>query len=272
MKKMKVYIALAIVVLSCMSLAPLIAGVEAEYGSECGISNVAPVIEETSFSLSNTAACMGESVEFAVDVSDGNGGADVSSVTLVLSEDETISDDDISIQLDETGTVSATTSTFGKVWTVEGETTGLKNILIAAEDSANLAADNNGVSVGTIELNPMIGFEVKDGTAEALTTVSFLESAPGTQNLPANQNAIEITNIGGTAIDVLICGTDMTCGDEIIPISNMNVDGIPMSTTPQLIAGGIEPSASSTHNIFINYPTAMPAGAYQGSVTIEIGA
>lgn len=271
MESIKIYIALAVVVLSCMSLAPLIAGGEAEYGSECSISNVAPLIDESSFFLSNTTVCMGEPVEFAVDVSDANGAADVSSVMLVLSNDENVSADDVSMQLDRTETVNATTSTFGKVWTVEGET-GLKNILIAANDTANLVADNNGVKVGTIELNPMIGFEVKDGTGEALTTVSFPESPPGTLNLSANQNAIQITNIGGIPIDVYIHGTGMTNGNETIPISNMNVDGIPMSTTPLLIADDIEASASSSHNIYVDYPAVIPAGTYQGTVVFEITA
>ena len=217
-----------------------------------------------------TDVCTGEPVEFAIDVSDANGAADVSSVTVVLSDDGVISGDDVSIQLDSSGTVNATTSTFGKVWTA-GVETGLKNILIAVSDSANLTADNNGVNVGTIELNPMIGFEVKDGTGSALTTVSFPESAPGAQNQPANQNAIEINNIGGTAINVYIHGTDMSNGNETIAISNMNVDGIPMSTTPLLIAEGIGASASSYHNITMNYPAVIPAGTYQGSVLFEIG-
>ena len=104
------YGALAVVVLLCMSLAPIIAGGEAEYGSECSIANVAPLIEESSFFQSNQTICMGESVEFAISVSDANGAADVSSVMVMLSDDENISEDDLSIHLDRTGTVNATTS------------------------------------------------------------------------------------------------------------------------------------------------------------------
>lgn len=275
MENKKKYIALAAIVLFCISLAPLIAVGEVEYGSECSISNVAPLIAESTFSLSDTTVyiggSIGEPIEFSVDVSDANGAADLSSVMLVLSDDELISDDDISIQLNKTGTVDTTTSKFETVWTVEGES-GLKNVLVTAKDSVNLPADNNGVKVGTIELNPVIGFELKNGTGGALTTISFPTSTPGTRNLSSNQNGIQITNIGGVAINVSIHGTDMTNGNETIPISNMKVDGIPMSTTPQLIAVGVEPSTSSTHNIAVDYPTGIPTGAYQGTVIIEIGA
>lgn len=74
-------------------------------------------------------------------------------------------------------------------------------------------------------------------------------------------------------INVSIHGTDMTNdGNETLPISNMKVDGIPMSTSPQLIAVGVEPSTSSTHNITVDYPIGIPPGAYQGTVIIEIAA
>jgi hypothetical protein len=271
MKRKWMYVALAIVVLSGISFAPFIAGGETEYGSECSIANVAPLIEESSFFQSNHTICMGESVEFAISVSDANGAADVSSVMVMLSDDEDISEDDLSIHLDRIGTGDATTAAFGKNWTVAGES-GLKNILIATSDNANLVADNNGVKVGTIELNPMIGFEVKNGTGRALTTVSFPVAAPGAQNLSSNQNAIQINNIGGVAIDVYIHGTNMTNGNETIPISCIRVGEMPMSTTPQLIADKIEPSASSSHNIYVDYPTVVPAGTYQGTVVFEITA
>ena len=111
MKNTKICISL--VVIACLLLTSLIAGGETEYGSAGEISNVAPLIVESSFSLSNTAVYIGESVEFAVDVSDDNGAADVSLVTVVLSDDGSVSTDDISIPLDRTADVDATTSTFG---------------------------------------------------------------------------------------------------------------------------------------------------------------
>ena len=269
MGKEEIRMVLLVVFLYCVALAPLIANGESEYGSTCSISNVAPLIDETSFFLSNTNICMGESVEFAVDVSDANGASDVSSVMVVLSADGTISEDDVSLQLERTGSVSATTATFGTVWTVAGET-GLKNILLAAYDGAHLAAENNGVNAGTIELNPVVGFEVKNGTGGALTAISFPESVPGAQNLSANQNAIQVCNIGGIAIDVYVHGMDMSSGNETIPVSNMRVDELPMSTTPQLIAAGVEPGASSSHHVYMDYPAVIPSGTYQGSVVFEI--
>jgi hypothetical protein len=266
--KMKICISLAVVALSCMSLAPLIVGVETEYGSAGEVSNVAPLIVESRFSQSDTMVYIGESVEFAVDVSDGNGAADISWVKLVLSDDESVSTDDISIPLDRTAAnVDATTSTFGKTWTAEGEM-GQKNILITAEDSDGLSASNNGVKVGTIELNPMMGFEVTDGTGSGLTTISFPASPPGT-DVSSNQNTIQVKNTGGTALKVFIHGTDMISGTETIQISNMNVDGTSMTTTSQLIAT-IEPGASSSHNILLHYPIGIPAGTYQGTVILDI--
>jgi hypothetical protein len=268
MKNTKICISL--VVISCMLLTSLIVGgAESEYGSEGVISNVAPLIDDSSFFLSDTTVYTGESVESAVDVSDDNGATDVLLVTVVLSDDDSVSDDDISIQLDKNADVDAATSTFGKVWTAEGEM-GPKNILITAKDSGGLSASNNGVQVGTIELNPMIGFEVKDGTGSGLTTISFPASPPGTVDVPSNQNSIQITNVGGTAIKVYIHGTDMISGTETMPISNMKVDGTPMTTTPQIIANNIEPGASSSHNIFLDCPAVIPAGTYQGTVIFEI--
>ena len=267
----KMYIALVVVVLSCVSLAPINTCGEADYVSECSIANVEPTIEETSFSLSNMTVCMGELVEFSVDVSDANGAADISSVMLVLSDDGIISDDDISILLNKTGTADVTTSTFGEVWAVEGGT-GRKNVLVTATDSANLPANNNGVTVGTIELNTIIGFEVKDGTGGAFTAISFPTAAPGTQNLSSNQNGVQITNIGGVAINVSIQGTNMTSGNDTLLISCMKIDGIPMSTKPQLVAAGIEPGASSTHEIVVDYPTTISAGIYKGTIVLEITA
>lgn len=258
-------------VIFCLVLTMLSAGeAESGYGSECSISGVAPLIEDSSFFLSNAIVCRGESVEFAVDISDDNGAADVSQVMVMLSEDGNISDDDISIQLARIENVNATISTFGKVWTVEGET-GLKNILITAKDNANLVANNNGVKVGTIELNPLVGFDIKDGKGGVLTTISFLGSPPGTLNVSANQNTIQINNTGGIAIDVYAYGTDfnMTSDNGTIPISNVRVDGTRMSTIPQLI-NHVDPGTSGTLNFFMDYPSAMPAGTYRGTVIFEI--
>ncbi len=273
MRNTKICIVTAVIF--CLVLTMLSAGgaeSESGYGSESSISGVAPLIDDSSFFLSNTIVCRGESVEFAVDISDDNGAADVSQVMVMLSEDGNISDDDISIQLAriENVDVDATTSTFGKVWTVEGET-GLKNILIGAKDTANLVATNNGVKVGTIELNPLVGFDMKDGKGGVLTTINFLGSPPGTLNVSANQNTIQINNTGGIAIDVYAYGTDfnMTGDSRTIPISNVRVDGTRMSRIPQLI-NHIEPGASSILNFFIDYPSAIPAGTYRGTVIFEI--
>lgn len=58
MENKKMYITLAAVVLSCISLAPLIVVGEVEYGSECSISNVAPLIAESHFSLSSAESIL----------------------------------------------------------------------------------------------------------------------------------------------------------------------------------------------------------------------
>jgi len=269
MREVVILVLAAVIVLSCLAFASLNAG-GVEYESECRVLNVAPLINASSFHLTNKTVCIGESVGFSISVSDDNGFSDISSVMVVLSDDENMSENDILIQLNKVETVNATTAIFSKVWAVEGEA-GLKNIFITANDSNGLSASNNGIKVGTIELNPMIGFEVKDGSGKDLTTINFPACPPGTPNVPSNQNPVRINNTGGVAINVYIYGTDfnLTGGDGKIPISNMKVNGIPMNTTPQLIMH-IETKESSALNFSIDYPSALPPGTYKGAVMFEI--
>ena len=141
---------------------------------------------------------------------------------------------------------------------------------------ALVSAINNGIKVGEIFQNPLMGFEVKDGSGTALTTVSFAASAPETNNVPSDQNTIQIVNTDpdnvGMRIKVSVVGTAMTNGTNEIPVSNLGVDDDPLSTTPTEIDSSIDPLSATSHNFYLNYPAGLAAGTYQGGIDFEVEA
>jgi len=212
---------------------------------------------------------------FTIDVTDDNGASDIATVELVLSDDASISADDTVVPLTHVVDLDATTATFGATWIVPA-TSGLKHVLVNVTDSTGLAATNNGIEVGEIFQNPLMGFEVKDGSGTALTTVSFAASAPGTNSVPSDQNTIQITNTDpdsvGMRIKVSVVGTAMTNGANEIPVSNIWVDGTPLSVTLTEIDSAINPLALASHNFKLDYPAGLVAGTYQGDIDFEVEA
>lgn len=277
---------LAIVVALTASLAagaPPNATYSVDTDAVCVMAATEPVINATSYNIAlgvtrdytTPYGFTGESIDFTIDVADANGASDIATVELILSADASISADDTVVPLTHITDVDSTAATFGAAWTVPS-TSGLKHVLINATDSAGLAAINNGIEVGEVFQNPLMGFEVKDGSATALTTVSFAESVPGTNDVPSDQNTIQIINTDpdgvGMRIKVSVVGTAMVNGTNEIPVSNLRIDATPLSVTLDEIDSSIDPLSSASHNFYLNYPAGLAAGTYQGGIDFEIEA
>ncbi len=151
-----------------------------------------------------------------------------------------------------------------------------KHVLSNATDNAGLSAINNGIEVGEIFQNPLMGFEVTDGLGSVLTTVSFAESVPGTNNVTSDQNTIQIINTDpdgvGMRIKVSVAGTAMVNGTNEIPVSNLRIDDIPLSVTQNEIDSSIGHLSSASHNFYLDYPAGLAAGTYQGGIDFEVEA
>ncbi len=249
----------------------------------CLMETAEPVINATSYNITlgvtrdyiTPYGFTGEPIDFTIDVTDGNGASNIATVELILSEDASISADDTVVSLTHVEDVDATTTTFGATWIVPS-TSGLKHVLINATDSTGLSATNKGIEVGEIFQNPLMGFEVKDGSGTALTTVSFAASAPGTNSVASDQNTIQIINTDpdgvGMRIKVSVVGTAMTSGANEIPVSNIGVDDTQLSVTPTEIDSAIDPLMSVSHNFKLDYPAGLAAGTYQGGIDFEVEA
>ncbi len=249
----------------------------------CMMATAEPVINVTSYNITLGVTrdytipygFTGEPIDFTIAVTDYNGASDIATVELVLSDDTSISADDTVVPLTHVVDVDATTATFGATWIVPS-TNGLKHVLVNATDSTGLSATNNGIEVGEIFQNPLMGFEVKDGSGTALTTVSFAASAPGTNSVPSDQNTIQIINTDpdgvGMRIKVSVVATAMTDGTNEIPVSNIGVDDTQLSVTPTEIDSAIDPLESASHNFKLDYPAGLVAGTYQGGIDFEVEA
>lgn len=249
----------------------------------CLMATAEPIINATSYNITlgvirdyiTPYGFTGEPIDFTIDVTDANGASDIAMVELILSDDTSISADDTVVSLEHIADVDSTTATFGAAWVVPS-TSSFKHVLINATDSTGLSAINNGINVGDVFQNPLMGFEVKDGSATALTTVSFAASVPGTNDVPSDQNTIQIINTDpdgvGMRIKVSVVGTAMTNGTNEIPVSNLRVDGNPLSATPTEIDSSIDPLSSASHNFYLNYPAGLAAGTYQGGIDFEVEA
>lgn len=264
---------------------------------EAKATNVAPSIDDTSFALKITAeeevypvgyradatipfAFTGEDIEFAIDVTDDNGEEDIANaITIFISEDESVDDSDISLS---TEAVESTKDgdvrlTLTKLWNVPSSEYGKKNILVTATDSGGLSADNNGLKVGEVFINPQVGFEITNSAGEDIGSIQFPEGAPGTTNVSA-LNSIQIRNIDpdgvGMRVRASVQGEDL--GNQnvtgSIPIANMNANGLLLSTELQKIDESLAPAESNTHAFSLDYPLPLPAGNYVGAVTFEIEA
>jgi hypothetical protein len=264
---------------------------------EAKATNVAPSIDDTSFVIKITAeeevypvgyradatipfAFTGEDIELVIDVTDDNGEEDIANaITIFISEDESVDDSDISLS---TEAVESTKDgdvrlTLTKLWNVPSSEYGKKNILVTATDSGGLSADNNGLKVGEVFINPQVGFEITNSAGEDIGSIQFPEGAPGTTNVSA-LNSIQIRNIDpdgvGMRVRASVQGEDL--GNQnvtgSIPIANMNANGLLLSTELQKIDESLAPAESNTHAFSLDYPLPLPAGNYVGAVTFEIEA
>jgi len=280
-------IALAVIIL----LGLVSAGAQAQdYGAKVGVTNTPPFIDSSSFTIKIASAkelypvgdrrdaaipyaFSGETLTLQLNVSDDNGDQGILSANAVLSDDNVIDHSDIIVEL---AAVESTRDgdlwlTFTKDWDIPSSPNGLKKILIAAGDAAGLEASNNGVLVGQVFLNPRVVCEVSAADSP-LASLSF-ESAPGTENVYAKENPITVRNMDpdgvGMKVRVSVKGTDLANGDRtgVIPVSNMKVNGNSLTTAPQLMLV-IASGASNTLEFTLDYPLPLPAGDYNGSITI----
>ena len=264
---------------------------------EAKATNVAPSIDDTSFVIKITAeeevypagnraeatipfAFTGEDVEFTIDVTDDNGEEDIANaVTIFISEDESVDDGDISIS---TEAVESTKDgdvrlTLTEVWNVPSSEYGKKNILVTATDSGGLSADNNGLKVGEVFINPQVGFEITNSAGDDIGSIQFPEGAPGTTNVSA-LDSLQIKNIDpdgvGMRVRASVQGEDLANQNVTgsIPIANMNANGLLLSTELQTLDESLAPDESNTHAFSLDYPLPLPAGKYAGTVTFEIEA
>jgi hypothetical protein len=271
--------------------------VEVTFQTEAEATNVPPSINDTSFTTQVIAgeevypagdranatipfAFTGEDLVFTIEVADDNGEEDIADgVTLFLSDDAVVDDDDISLSFNalESTRDGDVLLTFTKTWNVDAFAYGRKNVLISVTDSGGLSADNNGLNVGTVFINPQIGFEITYDTGEDIDSIQFPEGAPGTTNISA-QNPLRIKNNDpdgvGMWVTVLVQGNNLVNQNVTgsIPIGHIKVDGAPMSTEFQTIEGYLASYESTTHMFSIDYPIPLPAGNYVGTVTFEIEA
>lgn len=220
-------------------------------------------------------AFYGEALSFKISVSDNDGDQDILSANAVLSDDDVMDLSDITIELlaDENTRNGDPNLMFTADWTVSNTYYGMKKILISAKDAEGLEASNNGVLVGQVFLNPKVIFEATTVNGP-LSSLSF-EGLPGTKNVSAKQNPITIKNLDpdgvGMKIRVSVSGTDLVNneGTGVIPISNMKVNGLSLTNTPQLLST-IASGASVTLEFTLNYPTPLLPGKYSGSIMIII--
>jgi len=268
------------------------AGIHAEdYSSSVDVNNSAPSIDAPSFSMKIFLdeevyptgvrggaiipyAFQGEALKFNVSVSDDNGDQDIQSASIVLSEDDVLDGDDLTVPLEavEAERDGDSRLAFRASWIVSSAH-GLKKILVTSMDANGSEATNNGVIVGEVFLNPTVHYEVKSG-GEALASVSF-EGEAGDVNVNARENPITISNMDpdkvGIKIRVHVWGTDLTNknGEGVIPISNMKANGIKLSAEPQLLFL-VDSGNTETLEFTLDFPIPLPAGSYKGTVKIEV--
>ncbi|MEM3737478.1 MAG: hypothetical protein QXJ75_05290 [Candidatus Bathyarchaeia archaeon] len=254
-----------------------------------GPSDKAPHIEENTFSMETYAGglrCLrseakmpytfyGETVKFKVNITDEDGISDIDfdgAAKVILSSDEVISLDDFALALNLSEIVDATCGNFEGEWSVPADY-GLFNIFIVAFDSDLTPADNCGVKVGGIFLNPRVMESVSS------PSLSFGSVVAGNENVSAAQNPFIVTNMDpdnvGMKIDIFIYGTDLSHEflDAKIPVSNIRVEGgsggvIYLSAVPQKI-DTLSSGASGSYCFYLDAPPSMPAGDYNGKVTIQ---
>jgi len=218
-------------------------------------------------------AFSGEKLSFTVSIFVENNSQTPISTSVVLSQDDSIDDSDVFVELDIVGSSSDDNSSFNfaKEWTVPPSEYGLKKIFIITKLEGNVEVLNNGAPVGEVFLNPEVLWEVTSNGSLVLS-LNF-EASPGSENVQAKENPITVTNLDpsgvGTKLKVFVTGTDLRNNDEtaFIPISNMKVNEKNLSSTPQLIFV-VDAGSSATLEFVLDYPTPLPDGVYGGTITI----
>jgi len=106
-------------------------------------------------------------------------------------------------------------------------------------------------------------------------TINFGDIMTGTNKSPDKNNGLAIHNIGNIISDIEISGTDLTNGEEIIDVSNLQYGFSVFSFAPLLnnptiadINLGCGESSYENMNLRLYIPEETKIGSYSGSITI----
>jgi len=231
----------------------------------CETENVPPEITGYNFDVHRTYpkipySFTGESITFNIDVNDNNGADDIRSASIVLSEDDAVSPDDITIELDNSFNVNETCKEYTGTYTVKSSDYGLRYIIAVVEDLEGSKAEK---LVGKVFLNPKIGVEIPN-----LTTIDFGVGKPG----EISNATVTIKNVDpdgvGLKLDVYIKPDSLTNGYYTIPPEYIKCNGITLNTNFEKIAT-IAPNETLTLNLELIRPIPLPAGKYTGNLEIK---
>ena len=216
----------------------------------------------------------GETVNFQVDVCDYDGIGDImfdGAVSVILSSN---SGHEMEVPLKPVEELSEICCRFEGEWQASPEIYGLFEVSVRAQDTSMANADNSGVTVGLLFVNPRVSISLNISKLSFGSRESPL--VPGQRNISASQNPVVITNLDpddvGMRVDILICGEDFKHenSDVGIPISNMWIvasQKYSITNMPRKI-GSLTGRESLTCNFYMDVPDWLPAGKYFGKITI----
>ncbi len=147
---------------------------------------------------------------------------------------------------------------------------GVYEVKITAENSDGLVSYTNT----SIELLSLAALEIDSSSLKFSNSSAKASSKISGDNLISTPENPTIRNIGNRNIDLLISGADLSSGDNMIPIFNMNYtlsDNVPrgMSTEPQKTLLNLSVGDSSPISFSLFIPENSIAGKYIGSVLIS---
>ena len=205
-------------------------------------------------------------------VSDPNGYGDIGTVNITdIAPDPAHGDASPTTLVFQSGSGSGTTATYNGTFEMQFYDASTEyTVTVVAEDAGGLS----GTDSSTFNYTSCNAMSLDAGT------IAFGSINPGENNTVAGDEDMNTTgsptvrNIGNVEIDVNIAGSDMTSGSDTITKDRMDAQvntlgyrdlGVARCFNANMTAG-----ASSLENVDfrLNVPYGMPAGTYNGSVTL----